>query len=221
MKAVFSILRNASWFSLGIAVASILLFGSVVVHAATTINTDISTGGTLTVTGQSTLAQASSTMLSAHTAYFGATASSSFTSAGVLTLENGETITNATNNTVEVGATTLKLVGTASTSAITVGDEPATPTINGIVFGHCSFATVASFSATTTRYADCTTVPALALTTSDRVFVQATSSFDEGFIITAASSTGVSTINLRIFNLGFPSADTSLGNTSINFWAVR
>jgi len=139
-----------------------------------------------------------------------------------LTLLNGETITNATDGVVQVTATTLKLIGTASTSAIKVGDEPAAPTIEGMVFGYCSFGDVTSFTASTTKYADCTTVPAGALLAGDRVFVQATSSFDSMFVITAASTTGVSTINLRILNTGLDgAADPTLGGTSINFWAVR
>lgn len=138
-----------------------------------------------------------------------------------LTLLNGETITNATDGEVQITATTLKLIGTASTSALIVGDEPAAPTINGMVFGYCSFADVASFTASTTKYADCTTTPAGALVAGDRVFVQATSSLDTGFIIEAASTTGVSTINLRVLNTGIQTADSTLGGTSINFWAVR
>ncbi len=64
--------------------ASLLVVG--LVSAATTISTNITTGGTLSVTGLSSLGQASSTMLSANTAYFGQTATSTFSSAGVLTL---------------------------------------------------------------------------------------------------------------------------------------
>lgn len=64
--------------------ASLLVVG--LVSAATTISTNVTTGGTLSVTGLSSLGQASSTMLSANTAYFGQTATSTFSSAGVLTL---------------------------------------------------------------------------------------------------------------------------------------
>src|SRR3989339_809985 len=142
-----------------------------------------------------------------------------------ITLLNGETITNATDGTIAIGAAItdiVKIIGTASTSALIVGDEPAAPTINGMVFGYCSFADVTSFTASTTKYADCTTVPAGALLAGDRVFVQATSSFDSMFVITAASTTGISTINLRILNTGLDgAADPTLGGTSINFWAVR
>ena len=171
-------------------------------NATTTSAGAISTQSTLNVTGLATLLGGATTT--------------------TLTLLNGETITNATDGVVQVTATTLKLIGTASTSALIVGDEPAAPTINGMVFGYCSFANVASFTASTTKYTNCTTEPAGALLVGDRVFVQATSSFDSRFVITAASTTGVSTINLRILNTGLDgTASTSLDGTSINFWAVR
>ena len=184
--------------------------------------------GTLGVTGVSThtglasFGQASSTRLSVFdTAYFGGTATSTFNSAGVLTLQNGETITNATNNIIEIGATTLKLIGTASTSALIVGDEPAAPTINGLVFGYCSFGDVTLAASSTAGFANCTATPAGSLLANDRVFVQATSSFESQYIITAASTTDANTIQLRILNTGLGTADPTLSGTSVNFWAVR
>lgn len=184
---------------------------------------------TLGVTGLSSLAFASSTLLSANSAYFGATATSTFSSAGALTLiadltlQNGEVISNSTNGTVSIGGASdvVKVLGTASTSALKVGDEPAAPTINGMVFGYCSFSNVTLAASSTDGFADCTTVPASALVAGDRVFVQATSSFEAPYVITAASTTGVSTIQLRIMNTGLGAADGTLGGTSINFWALR
>ena len=114
-----------------------------IAQAATTISTNILTGGTLGVTGLSSLGSASSTMLSANSAYFGATATSTFSSAGALTLiadltlQNGETISNSTNAVVSIGGATdtVEILGTASTSALKVGDEPAAPTMNGMYSG--------------------------------------------------------------------------------------
>ena len=208
---------------------AVVIVGAGVAQAATTISTNISTAGTLGVTGLSSLGSASSTQLSANTAYFGQTATSTFSSAGALTLiadltlQNGEVISNSTNAIVSIGGAsdTVKILGTASTSALIVGDEPAAPTINGMVFGYCSFGDVTLAASSTAGFANCTTVPAGALVVSDRVFVQATSSFDAPFIITAASTTGVSTIQLRILNTGLGAADGTLGGTSINFWALR
>lgn len=205
-----------------------VLLVSLVANAVTTISTNVNTGGTLTVDGASTLTgltsmiQASSTRFSVHDQlYVGGSATTSINSAGVITLTNGETIANATNGDITLTATNVVLVGTASSSAIKVGDE-AVPTINGLSFGFCNFSDT-TVTATSTNYFDCTTNTASSLVSGDRVFVQATSSFDTGFVLEAASTTGVSTINVRVRNisgsLGAP--DTTLGGTSLNFWAVR
>ena len=214
-----------------LSVISAVTIGAGLVVASTTISTNISTDGTLDVTGKSTMVNSTSTMLSAYSAYFGGSATSSFSSAGALTLitdltlQNGETISNSTNGTVTIaantGTPTLKLVGIASTSALIVGDEPAAPTISGLVFGYCTFSNK-NITASTTDYIDCTTTPAGALLAGDRVFVQATSSFQSMYVIQAASTTGVSTINLRVLNTGLDgTADATVEGTSINFWAVR
>ena len=47
--------NNASWFSIGISVAVVLLFGATMVFSTSTISTNIATDGTLSVTGASTL----------------------------------------------------------------------------------------------------------------------------------------------------------------------
>lgn len=138
-----------------------------------------------------------------------------------ITLENGETISNATDGTITLTATNMKLVGTASTSAIRVGDEPAAPVINGLVHGYCTFTDVTLAASSTNGFANCTSSLTDALVAGDRVFVQATSSFDQAFIITAASTTDANTIQLRILNTGLGAPDGTLGGTSINFWAVR
>lgn len=98
---------------------AVVVAGAGIAQAATTISTNITTAGTLSVTDTSTLTgltsmiQASSTRLSVHdTAYFGGSATSSFSSAGVLTLQNGETISNATNNLITVTAASTTLTGT-------------------------------------------------------------------------------------------------------------
>lgn len=208
---------------------AVVFISAGIAQAATTISTNISTAGTLGVTGLSSLGSASSTMLSANSAYFGATATSTFSTAGALTLiadltlQNGEVISNSTNGTVSIGGASdvVKILGTASTSALKVGDEPAAPTINGMVFGYCSFGDVTLAASSTTGFADCTTTPAGSLVAGDRVFIQATSSFEGQYVITAASTTGVSTIQLRIMNTGLGLADGTLSGTSVNFWALR
>ena len=211
---------------------SILAIG-LSVQAATTIDTNINTGGTLTVTGASSLTGLATLLGGATTttltllngevisnATDGTIQIAAIASTTSLVLLNGETITNGTDGTITLGATNVVLVGTASTSAIQVGDEPAAPVINGLVHGYCSFADT-NITASTTGYVDCTSSVTGALTTSDRIFVQATSSLDTAFIIQAASSTGVSTINIRMFNTGIGTADGTVGAASVNFWAVR
>ena len=90
-----------------------------------------------------------------------------------------------------------------------------------MVFGYCSFGNVTLAASSTEGFANCTATPAGALVAGDRVFVQATSSFESMKIITAASTTDTNTIQLRILNTGLGVADGTLSGTSINFWAVR
>lgn len=115
-----------------------------IAQAATTISTNVSTGGTLSVTGASTLTgltsmiQASSTRLSVFdTAYFGGSATSTFSSAGALTLVGALTgtsgsfsttlgVTGATtlSSTLAVtGATTLSASTTVGTATLFAGDD--------------------------------------------------------------------------------------------------
>ena len=100
------------------------------VQAATTISTNISTGGTLDVTGLSSLGQASSTMLSANTAYFGGTATTTISAAGVASFPSTISVsatsslaTTTVNRFLVVGSTTpqhgrsdVLIDGTATTT---------------------------------------------------------------------------------------------------------
>lgn len=70
-----------------IVVSTFVLFVAAgIAQAATTISTNISTAGTLSVTDQTTLGNATSTIFSAYSAYFGGSATSTFSTAGALTL---------------------------------------------------------------------------------------------------------------------------------------
>ena len=135
-----------------------------------------------------------------------------------VTLENAETISNGTDGTITLGADVLKLVGTASTSAIRVGDESDAPVLDGLVDGYCTIAAI-DVSAATTTYALCT--GATGVISGDKVFVQATSSLPVSTIITAASSTATAgTINLR-FHAMAGAATIAANTVSVWFWAVR
>lgn len=172
-------------------------------YATTTGSTGaIATEGTLLVTGLSTLLGGATTT--------------------TLTLLNGEVISNAIDGTITLEATTMVLVGIASTSAIRVGDKANVSTINGLVFGYCTFA-AANVSASSTVMFSCT--GATGLVSDDRVFVQATSSLPANFIIQHASTTADGIIQVDIYNTGYlngvGTGEVTTGVNSLNFWAVR
>jgi len=250
MKNALSLIKDSNLLKMVIAVLVGVFFVVGGVSAATTISTNVSTGGTLSVTGASTLTgltsmiQASSTRFSVHgTAYFGGTATSTFDSAGNLTVVGTLGVTGLTTLTgasttrisltsnlmVNGMATTtgssgdiatqgsVTILGTASTSAVKVGDEPNATTINGMVTGYCTFPTV-TITASTTGMASC--AGATGVVSGDRIFVQATSSLPDAFVIQAASSTATDVIQVDIVNFGF-SGTSATGINSLNFWAVR
>ncbi|MBI1974601.1 MAG: hypothetical protein HYS51_02010 [Candidatus Zambryskibacteria bacterium] len=220
--------RMTKIISVVLAVVFGVLVVSLVADAVTTISTNVDTDGNLVVDGTSTLTgltsmvQASSTRFSVHdTAYFGGSATTSITSAGVITLTNGETIANATDGTVTITADVVKLVGTASSSAIRVGDEDSSTLINAIVSGYCTAASVA-VAATSTGTLLCNS--ATGVDSGDRVFVTATSSLAGHFAITAASSSAADVIQIRVFNEATTTADSGTDDTGVNsfwFWATR
>ena len=106
---------------------AVVFVGAGIAQAATTISTNVSTDGTLAVTGASTLTgltsmiQASSTRFSVHgTAYFGGTATSTFSSAGALTLVAALSGTSGTFSTTlgVTGVTTLSNSSTTQSATI-------------------------------------------------------------------------------------------------------
>lgn len=232
---------------LSVIISVLLVVG--VVEAATTISTNIVTGGTLNVTGLSTFIQASSTRMSVHdTAYFGGTATSTFDSAGNLTVVgtldvtglttlvnasttristtgdlyiNGFATTTGSNGNFAtegtLDTTGVATLGTASTTSLVVGGDDTNNTISGLIFGTCNLPAT-TVNASSTNYADC--ADATGIRSGDLVFVQATSSLPENFIIQSASSTATDTINIKIYNSGNITGDAT-GARSINFWAVR
>lgn len=116
----------------GILALAVVFVSAGIAQAATTISTNVSTGGTLSVTGASTLTgltsmiQASSTRLSVFdTAYFGGTATSTFSSAGALTLVAALSgTTGSFSSTLAVtGETTLSASTTVGTATLFAGDD--------------------------------------------------------------------------------------------------
>lgn len=86
MSKISQLYRNAAPFSIIFSVVISVLFIVTVAQAATTIGSNISTDGTVNMTGLSTFGNASSTVFSVlNNAYFGATATSAFAAATVRT----------------------------------------------------------------------------------------------------------------------------------------
>lgn len=121
-------------------------------------------------------------------------------------------------------ATTLEVIGTASSTRLIVGGDSTNGTLSGMIFGTCNIVTK-SINATSTAGVACTS--ATGITTGFKVFVQATSSLaaylnpantTSEFVIVGASSTAVNTIGVQMLNL--TGAATSTYGT-LNFWAVR
>ncbi|MEK7164443.1 MAG: hypothetical protein AAB779_00690, partial [Patescibacteria group bacterium] len=122
-------------------------------------------------------------------------------------------------NTV-VPNTTFEVVGTASTTNLVVGGNSTNGTIAKMIMGICNFGNK-TIAASTTVAVNCT---ATGVGTTDKVFVSATSSLHQSFIITSASSSANNTISLYIYNTGAFGTTTTAdatGNTSINFFAIR
>ena len=200
MKSSFSFIKDARFPMMIVSVLAGVLFVTMAVNASTTISTNIQTDGTLGVTGLTTLTGASTTRISL---------------TNNLMVNGMATTTGSSGDIATQGSVTI--LGTASTSAIKVGDEPDPTTINGLVAGYCTFAT-ASITASTTGMVSCS--GATGVRSGDRIFVQATSSLPDAFVIQAASSTATDVIQVDIVNFGF-SGTTATGVNSLNFWAVR
>src|SRR3989344_1552008 len=202
----------------GVVLATVLslFLVALITYGATTISTNISTGGTLTVTDAATL---SSTL-----AVTGAV-----TANGAITLGDAAadviTITgNASpSNSLTVG-NDLFVTGTASTSDARIGGyDGANGLIAGVLAGTCNL-TAATLAASTTTNFPCTS--ATGVRSGDKVFVMATSSLAVGnpyandIIIRAASSSVSGQINVDIVNTDDNSNTETVAGT-LNFWAVR
>ena len=129
---------------------AVMVAGAGIVQAATTISTNISTAGTLAVTGLSSLGQASSTMLSVNSVYFGATATTTISSTGALSVAGLATFlagASTTQFTLLSGDTIKNTV--ASTTVISGNLTTSTTTVTGLTA--TGNTTLASTTATTMK----------------------------------------------------------------------
>jgi len=138
------------------------------------------------------------------------TISTNITTAGTFNADDAATF----GSTVAVtGATTL-----ASTTAtgLKVGQTGTRHT--GILSGYCTIAAGGHTASTTKQF---TCASATGVTTSYKVFVQATSSMPSMFVIQSATSS-TDAIEVRILNtgLGTTTAGGLEGPTSLNYWAA-
>ena len=194
--------------------------GATLVGAATTISTNIQTDGTLSVTGSTTVASQFNAVggatlgtltLGGALTYGGVALSNAVTGTGNMVLSVSPTFTGTA---ILSGAT---LSGLASTTQLKVGSDQVS-TISGMIFGTC---TIPSTNTTASSTVQVTCASATGVTTSYKVFVQATSSLPSMYVIqSATSSTGA--IEVRILNTGLGTTTAGgMDPTTLNFWAVR
>lgn len=113
-------MNRAKTVLIGLAV---IFVSAGIAQASTTIGTNITTGGALSVSSQASLGQATSTMFSAYSAYFGGSATSTFDAAGnlavigTLGVTGVSTFTNASTTQSASIAGPLWVGGNATTSA--------------------------------------------------------------------------------------------------------
>jgi hypothetical protein len=211
----------------GIIAATVLSFVAValITYGATTISTDINTGGALTVSGASTFNGAmtmgdAATDVILSTGQFQATSTALFGSTAIFygNLEVDKAAT-ATVTFRQAGINFDSNTFVIDPNANAVGIGTSTPTITGMIFGTCSIVGTGTHTASTTRGYVCTTTDVV---TNFKIFAQATSTFIGGasFIVQGASSTGQNTIGVNIINWGFNPTNT-LGNATLNFFGIK
>lgn len=225
--------------SLSLSVLSFFLVVSVL-YAATTIGSNIATGGNITVAPGYGLDASSGGVLNigtttattiniggsqALTKILGNASTTMVSLSGALWVGGNATTTSAgaisTGSTLSVSGDTS--LSTASTTGLVKIHQlkiaTTGSTLSGMAFGYCNFATNVTIVSTTTAYVVCQ--DATGVLASDRVFTQATSSLPDGLFISAASSTAADTISVRLGSTGDADGSVATGLISINFWAVR
>lgn len=184
--------------ALGTILGVVLL--SVAVNAASTISTNISTGGTLSVTGVSTLTgradmiQASSTRFSVHdTAYFGGSATSTFNSAGLGTFQG---YVSQASSTV-VGAFTVTGHSALTTASSTITSQTGNFLVNG-------------YATTTALNGNIETAGTLTVTGASTLTGDATFSGGNGAITVTTTNAATSTISVGCLQMHATSTATAV-----------
>src|SRR3989344_5048548 len=207
--------RDLGLVALSAVLALLLLAG--IAQAATTITTNINTGGDLTVSGSSTIGDAVTDAVTAN-AYFTQMRIGTGSTFDIIGTVGADEL--GVEGAMEVDGTAT-FSGLASTSSIKVGDEPAPTVINGIVAGTCTFQSVAVV-ASSSAFAICAPTTSGSLQSGDYVMVMATSSLALRFQIHSASSTADAMISVQVTNSNWPvGQSTATGVNTVQFWAWR
>ncbi len=153
------------------------------------------------------------------------TISSNIVTAGTLAVTGLSTLTagyvSQASSTVVGAFTATGDANLASTTATAFKVGLLGTRHTGLVSGYCTIVDV-SITASSTGMVSCS--GATGVVSGDRVFVQATSSIPDNFVIQAASTTADTVIQVDILNVPTTTADSGADNTgvrSFNFWAVR
>ena len=222
---MFNFYKNHKFLSVFFSVISSFLFLAVATYAATTISTSITTGGSLTVDGNSTFGNAATdvnlftgTLQASTTALF----TSGFTTYGDLTINKAATTTVTFSQAgINFGSDTLVIdpnatrVGVGSSSPFSALGVTGTTTsslgmkigqagsgISQFLFGTCAV-NFGNTSASTSAAVNCT---ATGVTTDFKVFVTP-NDLPHFFIYTGASTTADNTIQIGGFNGNGASVD--------------
>lgn len=233
---IFQIQDSAAGNIFSVTATSSLLLSQGLIHVATTTGTStivsnlqvgstllLGSGGYLTGTRLNfTAASAIGTDSGALTIapIAGSSVNVNLSTTGDFVVTTDDLVVDTSANRVGIQTatpnTTLEVVGTASTTNLIVGGNGTS--LAGVVAGYCTIPAT-TVTASSTNYANCT--GATGVINGDRVFVQATSSLADNFIIQSASSTVTAgTINVKILNTGMITG-TGTGINSFNFWAFR
>lgn len=227
MKKGINFFKNRSFYAvfLSVVISVVLVAGAA--GAATTISANINTGGTLDVTGATTL---SSTLTVTGATTLNGNITLGSDDADVLTInavasttanfQVGTDVSAPSDLFISGMATTTGLSGDIATQGtLTVGGDVSGTAVDRIFAGVCNFAATVTINASTTGYVICEN--ATGITETDRVLVMATSSLPENFMIQSASSTPTNgAISVLIYNTGQVAGDAT-GVRSLNYWAFR
>ena len=235
-------MRIKEFFSIFLSVILSVTFVAVSVYAATTIGTNIDTGGTLAVTGLSTLGNASSTQLTATNSVYLATTGGSVgvgtTTPTSLFSFHGNSLLSGTaffgaaiTATSTLNVTGLTTLGNASTTVLSVSGASYFSTASTTGLATISSMKVSSIGDTVSdiQFGTCTvtigsvtasstaiaTCAATGVTTSHRVFVTPYIT-DPQILFSSASSTDNDVIQIAVYNVA---ATAGAINPADNVWS--